>query len=113
MPIIAGGVAFFGFLSIFPALIALISLYGLVASPETVARQVEDLSAQLPESAADLIEAQLNVDRRQQRQRAQHRPGRLDPRRALERVGRRRQPDHRGEHRLRRGGGARLRQAAS
>ena len=49
MPIIAGGVAFFGFLSIFPALIALISLYGLVASPETVARQVEDLSAQLPD----------------------------------------------------------------
>ena len=49
MPIIAGGVAFFGFLSIFPALIAMISIYGLVASPETVARQVEDLSAQLPE----------------------------------------------------------------
>jgi membrane protein len=60
MPIIAGGVAFFGFLSIFPALIALISLYGLVATPETVARQVEELSAQLPESAANLIETQLN-----------------------------------------------------
>ena len=42
MPIIAGGVAFFGFLSIFPALIALISIYGLVASPETVAQQVEE-----------------------------------------------------------------------
>src|ERR687894_1525921 len=61
MPIIAGGVAFFGFLSIFPALIALISLYGLVASPETVARQVEDLSAQLPSDAADLIEEQLKA----------------------------------------------------
>jgi membrane protein len=61
MPIIAGGVAFFGFLSIFPALIALISLYGLVASPETVARQVEDLSAQLPDSAAELIGAQLEA----------------------------------------------------
>jgi membrane protein len=60
MPIIAGGVAFFGFLSIFPALIALISLYGLVATPETVARQVEELSAQLPESAANLIATQLN-----------------------------------------------------
>jgi membrane protein len=59
MPIIAGGVAFFGFLSIFPALIALISLYGLVASPDTVAQQVEDLSAQLPASAAKLIEEQL------------------------------------------------------
>ncbi|MGY1691738.1 YihY/virulence factor BrkB family protein [Geodermatophilus sp. SYSU D01105] len=59
MPIIAGGVAFFAFLAVFPALIAMISIYGLVASPETVARQVEDLSAQLPESAADLIGQQL------------------------------------------------------
>ncbi len=61
MPIIAGGVAFFGFLSIFPALIALVSLYGLVATPETVAQQIEDLSAQLPDSAADLIGDQLNA----------------------------------------------------
>src|SRR5688500_9523964 len=59
MPIIAGGVAFFGFLSIFPALIAMRSLYGLVASPETVARQGEERPAQLPESAADLIGTQL------------------------------------------------------
>ena len=61
MPIIAGGVAFFGFLSLFPALIALLSLYGLVATPETVAQQVDDLSAQLPESAAKIIEEQLNA----------------------------------------------------
>jgi membrane protein len=59
MPIIAGGVAFFGFLAIFPALIALISIYGLVASPTTVARQVQELSAQLPESASQLIGTQL------------------------------------------------------
>jgi membrane protein len=59
MPIIGGGVAFFGFLSIFPALIALISIYGLVASPKSVAGQVESLSTQLPHSAADLIGTQL------------------------------------------------------
>jgi membrane protein len=59
MPIIGGGVAFFGFLAVFPALIALISLYGLVASPETVARQVEDISAQLPSDASRLIGQQL------------------------------------------------------
>src|SRR3954463_5064303 len=59
MPIIAGGVAFFGFLAVFPALIALISIYGLVASPDTVAKQVEDLSSQLPRSAAELIGTQL------------------------------------------------------
>jgi membrane protein len=61
MPIIGGGVAFFGFLAIFPALIAMISLYGLVATPETVARQVEDLSAQLPDEAAALIGEQLTA----------------------------------------------------
>ncbi len=61
MPIIGGGVAFFGFLSIFPALIAMLSLYGLVATPETVAQQVEDLSAQLPDAAAEIIETQLNA----------------------------------------------------
>ncbi|WP_369254175.1 YihY/virulence factor BrkB family protein [Geodermatophilus amargosae] len=59
MPIIAGGVAFFAFLAIFPALIATISIYGLVASPETVERQITELSGQLPESAADLIGDQL------------------------------------------------------
>src|SRR3954454_15310349 len=59
MPIIAGGVAFFAFLAIFPALIAAISLYGLVASPETVTTQVEDISAQLPNDAASLIGDQL------------------------------------------------------
>jgi len=60
MPIIAGGVAFFGFLAIFPALIALISIYGLVASPDSVADQVKELSAQLPRDAATLIGQQLN-----------------------------------------------------
>ncbi len=59
MPIIAGGVAFFGFLAIFPALIATISLYGLVSSPEDVTRQIGDLSAQLPRDAQELLEQQL------------------------------------------------------
>jgi membrane protein len=61
MPIIAGGVAFFGFLSIFPALIALISIYGLVASPESVVQQVNDISAQLPREASGLITTQLTA----------------------------------------------------
>src|SRR3954449_2549502 len=60
MPIIAGGVAFFGFLAVFPALIAMISIYGLVASPEQAARQVKDISEQLPDDAASLISKQLN-----------------------------------------------------
>jgi membrane protein len=59
MPIIAGGVAFFGFLAIFPALIALISIYGLIASPASVADQVESLSKQMPQDASSLIGDQL------------------------------------------------------
>src|SRR3954447_16605106 len=59
MPIIAGGVAFFGFLAVFPALIAMISIYGLVASPEQAARQVEQFTAGLPQEAQSLIADQL------------------------------------------------------
>ena len=59
MPIIAGGVAFFGFLAIFPALIAIISIYGLVASPEQAATQIQSFASGLPESARDLITNQL------------------------------------------------------
>lgn len=61
MPIIAGGVAFFAFLAIFPALIALISIYGLVASPEQAAEQVEELTAGLPTEAQSLIRDQVTA----------------------------------------------------
>jgi membrane protein len=61
MPIIGAGVAFFAFLALFPALIATISLYGLVASPETVARQIQSLSDQLPAEAQTLIADQLTA----------------------------------------------------
>jgi membrane protein len=61
MPIIAGGVAFFGFLAVFPALIASISIYGLVASPETVTEQVAGFSSQLPDEAEQLITDQLTA----------------------------------------------------
>jgi membrane protein len=60
MPIIGAGVAFFAFLALFPALIATISLYGLVASPETVSRQIQSLSDQLPDEAQTLLSTQLN-----------------------------------------------------
>ena len=59
VPILAGGVAFFAFLAIFPAIIAAITLYGLVADPETVAAQVRDLSAALPEQAQPILADQL------------------------------------------------------
>ena len=59
VPMLAGGVAFFGFLAIFPAMIAAITLYGLVADPETVATQVGDLAAILPQQAQPIVADQL------------------------------------------------------
>ncbi|SCX49752.1 membrane protein [Klenkia marina] len=59
MPIIGGGVAFFGFLAIFPTLIAAISLYGLVASPETVQEQVDGLQGTVPNEVLTIIQDQL------------------------------------------------------
>ncbi|MDD7938362.1 YihY/virulence factor BrkB family protein [Actinomycetospora lutea] len=56
---LAGGVAFFGFLAIIPALIALVSLYGLVADPAQVAATIEGLSEALPASAQSLVTDQI------------------------------------------------------
>ncbi len=47
--IFAGGVAFYGFLSMFPALAALVSVYGLMADPEHVRRQFDTLAGGLPD----------------------------------------------------------------
>lgn len=59
LTIVAAGVAFFAFLAIFPALAALISIYGLVADPAAVEQQVASLRGVLPAQAADLIGTQL------------------------------------------------------
>lgn len=60
-PLLAAGVAFYAFLSLFPALIAAVLSYGLIASPETVARQSQDLSDKLPADAASVITSQLDA----------------------------------------------------
>jgi membrane protein len=59
--ILAGGVAFFSMLSLFPALTALLSLYGLVADPADVARHVEELGQALPDEARQLLTDQLDA----------------------------------------------------
>jgi membrane protein len=58
---LAAGVAFFAFLAIPPALIAALTLYGLVADPQTVARQMQGLAGSLPREAQPLIADQLNA----------------------------------------------------
>lgn len=57
--LMAAGVAFFGMLALFPALIAAISLYGLLASPDQAQHLVSQLSAVLPEQARTLLLRQL------------------------------------------------------
>lgn len=59
-PLLAAGVAFYAFLSLFPAMIAAIMTYGLVASPETVARQSEDVAEALPSDAASVVTGQMD-----------------------------------------------------
>lgn len=59
-PLLAAGVAFYTFLSLFPALIAGVLTYGLVASPATVQRQSADIADALPADAASLITGQLD-----------------------------------------------------
>lgn len=58
-PLLAAGVAFYVFLSLFPAMIAAVMLYGLVASPETVQRQSESIADAMPADAASVINGQL------------------------------------------------------
>jgi membrane protein len=57
--ILAGGVAYAAFLAVFPALIAGISLFGLVADPATIAQQAEGVLAALPETAQPLLRDQI------------------------------------------------------
>jgi membrane protein len=57
--LLASGVAFRALLALFPALIAAVSIWGLVASEETVTQQITDFTGQLPDDAASLIETQL------------------------------------------------------
>lgn len=59
-PLLAAGVAFYAFLSLFPALIAAVLLYGLIASPDTVKHQSANLTDTLPDDAASVITGQLN-----------------------------------------------------
>lgn len=59
--LIAAGVAFYAFLALVPALIAFISVYGLVADPADVKRQVNDVASALPTEVQKFLVFQLNA----------------------------------------------------
>ncbi len=59
--IVAAGMAFSLMLSLFPAMIALVSLYGLLFDPHDVQSQVGSLSEMLPDSAREVLSTQMSA----------------------------------------------------
>jgi membrane protein len=57
--LLAAGVAFYAMLAIFPAIIALVTVYGMVADPAEVESQVGEFAKSLPSGADQLITEQL------------------------------------------------------
>ncbi len=60
MGLMAAGIAFFGMFAIFPALGALIAIFGLVADPVVVEEQVAVFEDVMPPGAAELITDQVH-----------------------------------------------------
>jgi membrane protein len=59
VPLLAAGVAFYAMLAIFPAIIAVVTVYGMVADPAQVKSQVNELAKSLPAGADQLLTEQL------------------------------------------------------
>jgi membrane protein len=57
--LLAAGVAFYAMLAIFPAIIALVTIYGMVADPNQVESQVGEFAKSLPSGADQLLTQQL------------------------------------------------------
>jgi membrane protein len=60
LPVVAAGCAFYALFAIFPALSALISLYGLTADPAKVELQFGMLASVLPAQAYDVVIEQIH-----------------------------------------------------
>jgi membrane protein len=59
VPLLAAGVAFYTLLALFPAVIAGVSIYGLVADPETVRDQIDRLAERLSPETATILSQQI------------------------------------------------------
>jgi membrane protein len=59
--LMAAGVAFFGLLALVPALVALLSIYGLAFDPERIDEQLVDALAAAPTEVRDLISQQVRA----------------------------------------------------
>jgi membrane protein len=59
VPLLGAGVAFYTLLALFPAIIAGVSIYGLVADPETVRDQIDRLTQMLSPETATILNQQI------------------------------------------------------
>jgi len=59
LSLVAAGVAFYFMLALFPFLLAVVAIYGVVSDPATVAQQIGHLMRVMPVDAAKLIGGQL------------------------------------------------------
>src|SRR5438105_11368551 len=58
--LVAAGITFYSILALFPAIAALVALYGLFADPATIGSNLDKLSGFVPGGATDVIRDQLN-----------------------------------------------------
>jgi membrane protein len=58
--IIAAGLAFYGTLGLFPALLASVSLYGLIADPGAIQHAIWSVARSLPPAARDILTGELS-----------------------------------------------------
>ncbi len=59
VPLLGAGVAFYALLAVVPALVAIVSIYGMVASPEQVQRQITNSLSAAPAEVQNLLQRQL------------------------------------------------------
>lgn len=59
LTIVAAGVAFYSFLAIFPALMAILSIYGLAVDPQQAEQQIGQLSGMMPKEAFSIIKERI------------------------------------------------------
>ena len=59
LSVLAAGVAFYGLLSLFPALVVLVAIYGIFADPQTVQHEINALRGIIPAEAQNVITTYL------------------------------------------------------
>jgi membrane protein len=61
LSMVAASIAFYGLLAIFPAIAAMISIWGLLFDPQQIATQIESVSGALPQDAAAIVNDQAQA----------------------------------------------------